>query len=374
MRYLNEFRDPECARAVVRQIAFESHPEKSYRLMEFCGGHTHAIFRYGLPDLLPKNVQLIHGPGCPVCVLPAGRLAMAIELAKQPNTVLCSYGDLLRVPGSQRQSLLQAKAKGAQVEMVYSPADAVKLAVQHPQLTVVFMAIGFETTAPATAAALAEARDRGLANFTVFCNHILTPPALSHLLNASHQGDLAIDGILGPAHVSVIIGSDAYAGAAHQFQKPIVIAGFEPLDVLHSILMLVRQLNESRAVVENQYTRAVTPKGNAIAQKLMAEFFVERPQFEWRGLGEIPHSAVTLAPKYAHFDAEQRFKMPALVGQDHKACECPAILRGVKSPTDCKLFATACTPENPLGACMVSDEGACAAHYKYRRHQFDIAS
>ncbi len=382
MRYLTEFRDGDAARAVARQIAYESDPTRSYRLMEFCGGHTHAIFRYGLPDVLPKNIQLIHGPGCPVCVLPAGRLAMAIDLAKRPNTVLCSYGDLLRVPGSHRQSLLQAKSQGAEVEVVYSPADAVALAAQQPERTVVFMAIGFETTAPATAAALATAQARGLTNFLVFCNHILTPPALGHLLNTATDGgadsidepSLAIDGILGPSHVSVIIGSDAYQFAARQFHKPIVIAGFEPLDVLHSILLLVRQLNAGEARVENQYARAVTPEGNATAQALMARCFAPRPTFEWRGLGDIPHSALTLSDDFQAFDAERRLALAPQRGQDHKACECPAILRGVKSPTDCKLFATACTPDNPLGACMVSDEGACAAHYKYRRLPLSVAS
>jgi hydrogenase expression/formation protein HypD len=368
MKYVDEFRDGERARGLARAIAAEVRAGRSYRFMEFCGGHTHAVFRYGVPDLLPDNIDLIHGPGCPVCVLPVGRLDMALRLASEnPEVVLCSYGDMLRVPGSGGESLFKARARGADVRMVYSVSDALELARAHPDREVVFFAIGFETTTPPTALALLTAEREGLENFSVFCNHVLTPAAMAAILQVSGSETVDIDGFIGPSHVSVVIGSDAYQFCAHAHAKPVVIAGFEPLDVLQSILMLVRQINDGRAEIENQYSRAVSPEGNARAQAVMSRVFQRRDSFEWRGLGEIPLSALALAPAYERFDAEARFAMRYRPAAGTKSCECPAVLRGAKKPTDCKLFARVCTPENPLGSCMVSDEGACAAYYSYGR-------
>ena len=370
MRYIDEFRDGETARGLGAAIAREVRPDRLYRLMEFCGGHTHAIFRYGLQDLLPGTVEMIHGPGCPVCVLPIGRLDMAVRLAERENVILASYGDMLRVPGSRGRSLLKAKADGADIRMVYSIADAMALARANPECQVVFFAIGFETTTPPTAVAIRQAAAEGLTNFSVFCNHVLTPAAIGRILDAPEIRDLdtvAIDGFLGPSHVSVVIGSQPYEYFAEEHRKPVVIAGFEPLDVLQSILMLIRQLNDGRAEVENQYLRAVTREGNLKAQALVGEVFELRRSFEWRGLGEVPYSALRIKSTYAAFDAEKRFETPYTRVEGAKSCECPAILRGAKRPTDCKLFGSTCTPETPIGSCMVSDEGACAAYYAYGR-------
>jgi hydrogenase expression/formation protein HypD len=374
MKYVDEFRDGERARGLASALRAEADPGRLYRLMEFCGGHTHAVFRHGVPDLLPRSIELIHGPGCPVCVLPTGRLDMAIRLVlEHPQVILASYGDMLRVPGSERRSLLQAKADGADVRMVYSVSDALQLARAHPEREVVFFGIGFETTTPPTALAILEAERSGLNNFSVFCNHVLTPAAMGAILNVDpRSGDrLAIDGLIGPSHVSVIIGSDSYRFCAGQYNKPLVIAGFEPLDVLQSIVMLVRQINEGRAEVENQYTRAVTAVGNRKAQQAVAQVFSLRPSFEWRGLGEIPESALGISEAFKAYDAEERFQMVYQPAAGTKGCECPAVLRGARKPTDCKLFATACTPESPLGSCMVSDEGACAAYFTYGRFRED---
>ncbi len=369
MKYVDEFRDGARARALGQAIAEAADTGREYRLMEFCGGHTHAVFRYGVPDLLPDNVELIHGPGCPVCVLPIGRLDMAVRLATDnPEVILCSYGDMLRVPGSKGLSLMKAKANGADVRMVYSVSDALELARAHPERQVVFFGIGFETTTPPTALGILQAQAEGLENFSVFCNHVLTPAAMNAILAVGEdEVPVEVDGFIGPAHVSVVIGSDAYRFCASHHQKPVVIAGFEPLDVLQSILMLIEQLNHGRADIENQYTRAVTPVGNQRAQAIMQQVFERRPSFEWRGLGEIPESALGIRDEFARFDAERRFDMHYQYARGTKSCDCPAILRGVKKPTDCKLFATSCTPDNPLGSCMVSDEGACAAYYTYGR-------
>ena len=370
MKYVDEFRDGERARGLARALAAEVQPDRQYRLMEFCGGHTHAVFRHGIPDLLPDNIDLIHGPGCPVCVLPVGRLDMAIRLVTEhPEVILASYGDMLRVPGSGRHSLLQAKAAGADVRMVYSVADALELARDQPERQVVFFGIGFETTTPPTALGILEAARSGLANFSVFCNHVLTPPAMGAILDVDPAAadSIDIDGFIGPSHVSVIIGSDAYSFCASEYGKPVVIAGFEPLDVLQSILMLVRQLNAGRADIENQYTRAVTPGGNRKAQERVAEVFTLRQSFEWRGLGSIAQSALAISDTFRQFDAECRFDMDYVAAEGTRGCECPAVLRGARKPPDCALFATACTPESPLGSCMVSDEGACAAYFTYGR-------
>jgi len=370
MKYADEYRDAALARRLAHKIAQAARAERQYRLMEFCGGHTHAIARYGIIDLLPANVRMIHGPGCPVCVLPVGRIDNAIELAAQHPLTLCTYADTLRVPASKRSSLMQAKARGADIRMVYSVADALELAQKHPARETVFFAIGFETTTPATALAIRTAERLQLANFSVFCNHVLTPPAMSEILGspqACGTGMVRLDGVVGPGHVSCVIGSRAYEPVAEKYRRPVVIAGFEPLDVMQAVLMLVRQVNENRHAVENEYARAVTRGGNAKAQELIAEVFELRQSFEWRGLGEIANSAYRIKPAYAHFDAERRYGIAYRQASDNKACECAAILRGAKHPRDCRVFATACTPESPLGACMVSSEGACAAHYSYGR-------
>ena len=372
MKYIEEFRDRALAEKLGQSIAVEAQKggDHVYRFMEFCGGHTHAIFRFGVPEFLPSNVKMVHGPGCPVCVLPMPRLDAALQLARRPEVTLCSYGDMLRVPGASRMSLQRAKALGADVRMVTSPRDAVVLARDNPTRQIVFFAIGFETTTPPTAAALQLARDWGLTNFSVFCNHVLTPPAVKWLLDACVDagGDTPpLDGFVGPAHVSAIIGSKPYEIAATDYRKPVVIAGFEPLDVMQAILMLIRQVNDGRAEIENEYTRAVTREGNQKAQALMREVFVLRDTFEWRGLGFIPFSALRLAEPYAAFDAEIRFPLTPSDAKENKACQCPAILRGAKEPKDCPLFGKGCTPENPIGSCMVSSEGACAAWYSYGR-------
>ncbi len=370
MKYVDEFRDGKLARTLAAAITREARPDRQYSFMEFCGGHTHAIARYGVADLLPGNVRMIHGPGCPVCVLPVGRVDMAIDIARRPGVILATYGDTMRVPASGRLSLLKAKAQGADIRMVYSTQDALRIAEENPGKTVVMFAIGFETTTPPTALAIKDAAARGLTNFLVFCNHVLTPSAISHILESPEVrelGTVPIDGFVGPAHVSTIIGSRPYEFFAEEYQKPVVIAGFEPLDVMQAILMLVRQVNDGRCEVENEFSRAVNRDGNLKAQAMVAEVFELRRAFEWRGLGEVPYSALAIKEAFAQFDAERHFGLAHRTVPDHKACECGAILRGLKHPADCKLFGTACTPENPLGSCMVSSEGACAAHYTYGR-------
>jgi hydrogenase expression/formation protein HypD len=370
MRYIRAFRDGIAAKGLAQALAQQVDRKREYHLMEFCGGHTHAIFRYGVEDLLPANIHLVHGPGCPVCVLAVPRLDAAIELAHQPRVTLVSYGDMLRVPASRRRSLLRARAQGADVRMVYSALEALEIAVAHPDRQIVFFAIGFETTTPATAYIILEAQRRGLGNFSVYCNHVLTPAAIQSILDSPEVrewGQVRVDGFIGPSHVSAVIGSRPYEYFAEEYQRPVVIAGFEPLDVLQAIHMLVQQLNGGRACVENEFTRGVTREGNAKAQRMVAEVFELRPSFEWRGLGELPYSGLRIKSAYADFDAERRFTIEARPVPENKACQCPAIIRGVKKPTDCAIFATVCTPHNPIGSCMVSAEGACAAYYKYRR-------
>jgi len=370
VKYIDEFRDGVLARQIAVAIEREADPRRRYALMEFCGGHTHAISRYGIKDLLPANVRMVHGPGCPVCVLPIGRIDNAIELASRPGLILCTYADTMRVPASKGSSLMKAKARGADIRMVYSSADAVRIAQENPARDVVFFAIGFETTTPPTAVAIRQAAALRLANFCVFCNHVLTPAAIANILESPEVRTLdtvRIDGFIGPAHVSTVIGSQPYEYFAEEYRRPVVIAGFEPLDVMQAILMLVRQINEGRAEVENEFTRAVTRDGNVKAKALVADVFALRRSFEWRGLGEVPYSALRIKEAYRAYDAEARYGIAYKSVADNKACECGAILRGVKKPTDCKVFGTACTPENPIGSCMVSSEGACAAHYTYGR-------
>jgi hydrogenase expression/formation protein HypD len=366
MKYIDEYRDEGVARGVAAKIAAEADPSRHYAFMEFCGGHTHAIARYGIEDMLPSNVRMIHGPGCPVCVLPTGRIDHAIAIAGQPDVILCTYGDLMRVPGSRRNSLSKAKAGGADIRMVYSAADCLRIAAEHPDKHIVFFAIGFETTTPPTALVIKQAQARQLSNFSVFCNHVLTPSAIVAILE-SQDDTVPLDGFVGPAHVSTVIGSRPYAFCAEKYGKAVVISGFEPLDVLQSILMLIRQVNDGRVAVENEFIRAVSRDGNLRAIAVMDEVFMVRPSFEWRGLGEIPDSALMLRPEFAEFDAERRFAIVTQPVADAKSCECAQILRGVKHPADCKVFGTACTPETPIGACMVSAEGACAAHWTYGR-------
>ena len=365
MKYVDEFRDGERARHLAACIAAELQPGRTYRFMEFCGGHTHAIARHGIAALLPDAVRLIHGPGCPVCVLPVGRIDQAIHLALDRGAIVCTYADTLRVPASRGLSLLKARARGGDVRMVTTPADALAIAHAQPQREVVFFAIGFETTTPPTALLIRQAAAEGLRNLSVLSCHVLTPPAITHILTA--PGPVALDGFIGPAHVSIVIGSRPYEDLARAHGKPVVIAGFEPLDVMQAVRMLVRQVNEGRAEAENEFTRAVTRDGNRAAQAVMDEVFERRESFEWRGLGTLPASALRLRAAYADFDAERRFGLAYQPVADHPKCECGAILRGVKQPTDCTLFGSVCTPENPLGSCMVSSEGACAAHYAYGR-------
>lgn len=368
MKYVDEFRDQQLARQLAAAIAAEVDPEREYRLMEFCGGHTHAIFRYGVQQLMPPNLRFIHGPGCPVCVLPMARLDQAIAMTREHGVTLCTYGDLMRVPAGKRQTLLKAKAAGADVRMIYSTQDVLRIARDEPERQVVFMAIGFETTTPPTAVAIAQAHAEGLKNLSVLCNHVLTPPALRAILSTAGPEGVQLDGILGPSHVSTVIGTRPYEFVPSEFGRPVVIAGFEPLDVMQSALMLVRQLNTGRREVENQYSRAVSADGNPRALELMARIFVTRPSFEWRGLGFLPESALALSEDYADLDAERRFPVTLEASHEIKGCECPAILRGLKEPTECKLFGTVCTPDNPMGACMVSSEGACAAYWSHRTH------
>ncbi len=370
MKFVDEFRDAELARGLAAAIAREADPARRYHFMEFCGGHTHAISRYGVTDLLPPNVRMIHGPGCPVCVLPIGRIDLAIGLALSRGVILCSYGDTLRVPASEGRSLLKAKAEGADVRMVYSAADALRIARANPDREVVFLAIGFETTTPPTALVLREAHAGQVANFSVLCNHVLTPAAIVNILESPEVrslGTVPLDGFVGPAHVSTVIGTEPYEFFAQEYRKPVVIAGFEPLDVMQAILMLVRQVNERRSQVENQFSRVVNRAGNLKAQALVAEVFELRREFEWRGLGTVPYSALRIREAFAAHDAERKFSLVYQPVADNKACECGAILRGIKRPVECKLFGGACTPETPMGSCMVSSEGACAAHYSYGR-------
>lgn len=364
MKYVNEFREPEKAAALRNQITQLSNQlNKPLKLMEVCGGHTHSIFKYGIEDILPPNLELIHGPGCPVCVMPKGRLDDAIAISQNHNVILATFGDTMRVPGSHT-NLLQAKAQGADIRMVYSPLDSLQIARDNPDKEIVFFALGFETTAPSTALTILQAAAENITNFSMFSNHVLVIPALQALLD---NADLQLDGFIGPGHVSMVIGTEPYQFIAQKYHKPIVIAGFEPLDILQSIWMILQQLVENRCEVENQYNRLVEPAGNLVALQAMNQVFAVRENFDWRGLGEIPESGLKIRTEYTQFDAENQFIIPNLKVADHKACKCGEILKGVLKPWGCKVFGTACTPETPIGSCMVSSEGACAAYYKYGR-------
>ncbi len=363
MKYVDEFRDAAKAQALSARIASQCEPGRQYQFMEVCGGHTHTIYKHGLEDYLPETVTLVHGPGCPVCVIPMGRVDDAIALAQQPDVIMTSFGDMLRVPGGNG-SFLDAKARGADIRMVYSPLDALKVARANPDKRVVFMAIGFETTAPSTAMTVLRARAEGIENFSVFCNHVTIIPAIKAILDSP---DLRLDGFLGPGHVSTVIGCRPYEFIAAIHGKPLVCAGFEPLDILQSVSMLLAQLGEGRCEVENQYARVVPWNGNAKALQVINEVMELRPFFEWRGLGFISHSALEVREEFAAFDAERLFSVPGVRVADPKACQCGEVLKGVIKPWECKVFGTACTPETPIGTCMVSSEGACAAYYNFGR-------
>jgi hydrogenase expression/formation protein HypD len=366
MKYVDEFRKPALIRKAAAEIRRLCDPQRHYRLMEVCGGHTHAIYRFGLKDVLPANIDLIHGPGCPVCVLPMGRVDDGLSIAAgEPNLIFAAFGDMMRIPGTHG-SPLEHKARGMDVRIVYSPADAIKLAKANPDKHVMFFAIGFETTAPSTALTLLRAKAEKLRNFSVFCNHVTIIPAIRAILDSP---DMRLDGFIGPGHVSTVIGCRPYEWIAKNEGKPIVVSGFEPLDLLQSIVMLLAQLQRQEAKVENQYTRVVSWEGNRAALRVMAEVFELRPYFEWRGLGFISQSALRIKPAYAEWDAEQRFHVPGIRVTDPKAAQCGEVLKGVLTPAQCKLFGKECTPETPVGALMVSSEGSCAAYYNYEHRK-----
>lgn len=366
MKYVDEFRDPEKAQFLLKEIRrlvaeIQVGRSRPLYIMEVCGGHTHAIFRYGVETMLPDDIELIHGPGCPVCVLPMGRVDDCVALAEMPGMIFTTFGDAMRVPGSKK-SLLQAKAEGADVRMVYSPLDALQIAKDNPGRQVVFFALGFETTMPSTALTVLRAEKEHIQNFSLFCNHITIIPTIKAILDSP---DLQLDGFLGPGHVSMVIGNSAYRFIAQHYKRPLVIAGFEPLDILHALWMVLKQIAEVRAEIENQYNRVVPDGGNAVALDAIGKVFELREFFEWRGLGSIDHSGVRIREAYARYDAERKFSVPALKIADPKSCQCGEVLKGVIKPWDCKVFGRACTPETPLGALMVSSEGACAAYYQY---------
>ena len=362
MKFVDEFRDPVAAKAVLTEIHLlaGSTPRA---FMEVCGGHTHTIYRHGIEGLLPKNVELVHGPGCPVCVIPMGRVDDAIAVARRPGVIFTSFGDMMRVPGGSG-TLLEVKAHGADVRMVYSPMDALQLAERNPDREVVFFAVGFETTAPSTALTLLRARESRIANFSVFSNHVTIVPPLRAILESP---DLRLDGFLGPGHVATVVGNAPFRFVPERYGKPLVTAGFEPLDILQAIAMLLRQIAEGRCEVEKQYIRCVRDQGNPRAIAVLREVFELRPHFEWRGLGFISQSALKLRPEFAAWDAEDRFEIPGVRVADPKACQCGEVLKGVIKPWECKVFGTGCTPETPIGTCMVSSEGACAAYYNFGR-------
>jgi hydrogenase expression/formation protein HypD len=364
MRFVDEYRSPELALRLSDEIARLVEPGRHYKLMEVCGGHTHAIYKHGVEDLLPPEVELVHGPGCPVCVIPMGRQDDAIAIAERPEVIFTTFGDMLRVPAS-RGSLLDAKARGADVRMVYSPLDALRIARENPDREVVFFAIGFETTTPSTALTLLRAREDGVRNFSLFANHVTIIPAIRAILDSP---DLRLDGFVGPGHVSTVIGTRPYRFIARDYGRPVVVSGFEPLDVLQGVYLILKQLAEGRSEVENQYARVVRPEGNPHALRVIAETMQLRTTFEWRGLGFISQSALKLRPEFADWDAEVRFDVPGIRVADPKACQCGEVLKGVIKPWECKVFGTACTPDHPIGTCMVSSEGACAAYYNYGRH------
>jgi hydrogenase expression/formation protein HypD len=362
VKFVDEYRDPVTARRLIARIG-DLAGDDHFKFMEVCGGHTHTIYRHGIEHVLPETVELVHGPGCPVCVIPMGRVDDAIAIAETPGVIFTSFGDMMRVPGSHG-NLLAAKARGADVRFVYSPLDALQIAVENPDRSVVFFAVGFETTAPSTAVTLLHARKNRVMNFHVFSNHVTIVPPIKAILESP---DLRLDGFLGPGHVSTVVGNRPYRFVSERYGKPLVTAGFEPLDILQAIVMLLLQIREGRCEVENQYSRVVRDAGNPRALQILAEVFELRPHFEWRGLGFISQSALKLRSEFAEWDAELRYEVPGVRVADPKACQCGEVLKGVIKPWECKVFGTACTPETPIGTCMVSSEGACAAYYNFGR-------
>ena len=361
MKYIDEFRDPALAHTLLARIEVTS--TCPVRLMEFCGGHTHAIMRYGLRTLLPSTVELRSGPGCPVCVTANADLDRAIALSQKPGLILTTFGDMMRVPGST-QSLQDAKAAGADVRMVYSTLDALQIARDNPERAVVFLGVGFETTAPTIAAAIVQAAVEGLENFSVLSLHKLTPPATVAILDA---GEVVLDGVIGPGHVTTIIGSDAWAFLPARYGVPVAVAGFEPLDILRAVADLVQMAEKGKPAVANTYARSVTPQGNPAAREVMARVF-QVGAADWRGLGVVPDSGLNIRPEFAALDASHVFDIDPGPTLEHRGCRCGDVLRGTLTPTECPLFDTVCTPAKPIGPCMVSAEGACAAYYQFGRH------
>lgn len=366
MKYADEFRDPEKAKSLLREInslavKLRQGKDRPLQIMEVCGGHTHAIFRYGIETMLPDEIELVHGPGCPVCVLPMGRVDDCVKLAEIPGLILTTFGDAMRVPGSEK-SLLQAKGEGADIRMVYSPLDALRIARENPDREVVFFALGFETTMPSTAMTVLRAEAEGITNFSLFCNHITIPATMKAILDSP---ELELDGFLGPGHVSMVIGNATYDFIARDYGKPLVVTGFEPLDVLQALWMVLKQLDDGRSEVENQYARVVPDNGNAVALDAIERVFELREFFEWRGLGSIDHSGVRMRKPYHAYDAEIKFGIRTVKIEDPAACQCGDVLKGIIKPWECKVFGTSCTPETPLGALMVSSEGSCAAYYQF---------
>lgn len=364
MKYVDEYRDADAARELARALATVT--TKPWTVMEICGGQTHTIVKYGIDELLPSRITLVHGPGCPVCVTAVELIDKAVEIASQPEVVFCSFGDMLRVPGS-RSDLLSVKSKGGDVRIVYSPLDAVKIAREHPDRQVVFFAVGFETTAPANGMAAYQAHAQSLDNFSLLVSHVLVPPAMKAILSSPQN---QVQGFLAAGHVCAVTGYREYEPIAGKYQAPIVVTGFEPVDILQGLLRCVRQLEVGRAVVENEYARVVTRDGNVAAQQLMREVF-EVTSRKWRGIGEIADSGLALREKYRQYDAEQRFGLTKYQAEESSECVSGRILQGIKKPHDCPAFGTGCTPEHPLGATMVSSEGACAAYFHYRRRSID---
>ena len=363
MKYVTEFRDPVAARALIAEITSLAKDQPERKFMEVCGGHTHAIYRHGIETLLPESIEMVHGPGCPVCVIPMGRIDDAIALASKPGVTMCCFGDMMRVP-SGSSTLLEAKATGADVRVVYSPLDALAIAEREPEREVIFLAVGFETTAPSTAITAMQAEERGVSNFSIFCNHVTIVPPMKAILDSPGMN---LDGFLGPGHVSTVIGTGPYEFVAREYGLPLVTAGFEPIDILQGVAMLLRQLADGRCEVENQYKRVVRDEGNTAALEILGQVFSIRPHFEWRGLGFIAQSALALNDRFAEWDAERRFDVPGVRVADPKACQCGEVLKGAIRPWECKVFGSACTPETPIGTCMVSSEGACAAYFNYGR-------
>lgn len=365
MKYIDEFRDPVKARKLVDEIhklASNIHRDTPLQIMEFCGGHTHTLFKYGIESMLPANIEMVHGPGCPVCVLPMARVDDCVAIAEQSNVIFATFGDAMRVPGT-RKSLLQAKADGCDVRMVYSPMDALTIARKYPGHEVVFFALGFETTMPSTALTLLQAHREGLKNFSLFCNHITTPATMRAILT---DPDLQLDGFLAPGHVSMVIGAQPYAFVTRDYHKPLVITGFEPLDILHALWMLVKQIAEGRCEVENQYARIVPQAGNTAGLNAIHEVYATREHSEFRGLGNIGDAGIRIRETYAAYDAEKKFGLQAAASShDPEHLKCADVLRGVMKPWECPAFGKECTPQTPLGALMVSPEGSCAAYYAY---------